>query len=475
MKADFLWGGAVAAHQVEGGWNQGGKGLSIADVMTAGTKDRPRRITDGVIKDAFYPNHEGIDLYHHYQEDIQLFAEMGFKCFRTSMAWTRIFPQGNEVEPNEAGLVFYDKLIDELLRYNIEPVITLSHFEMPYYLVKHYGGWRSRELIDFFVKFSLTVMERYRDRVKYWMTFNEINNQRILNNPIYSFTNSGIIYEEGENKEEVMYQAAHYQLVASAKVVAEGHKINPDFQIGCMLAATPNYPYSSRPTDLLLAQGEDEKQLFFTDVHARGHYPQRVLKEWEIKGYQIDQTEEDLAWLAQGKVDYIGLSYYLSNTVSSSTEGKLLGDGLLGDDVLVENPHVPSTEWGWSIDPVGLRYYLNLLTNRYELPLFIVENGFGAVDLVTDGQINDEYRIGYLREHIIEMKKAIELDGVDVLGYTVWGCIDPISFTTGEMKKRYGFIYIDRENDGSGSLARSKKQSFSWYQEVIASNGKNLG
>ncbi len=279
MKADFLWGGAVAAHQVEGGWNQDGKGLSIADVMTAGTKDRPRQITDGVVQDAFYPNHEGIDLYHHYQEDIQLFAEMGFKCFRTSIAWTRIFPQGNEAEPNEAGLLFYDKLFDELLRYNIEPVITLSHFEMPYYLVKHYGGWRIRELIDFFVKFSLTVMERYRHKVKYWMTFNEINNQRILNNPIYSFTNSGIVYEEGENKEEVMYQAAHYQLVASAKVVAEGHKINPDFQIGCMLAATPNYPYSSRPTDQLLAQSEDEKQLFFTDVHVRGRYPQRVLKE----------------------------------------------------------------------------------------------------------------------------------------------------------------------------------------------------
>lgn len=475
MKADFLWGGAVAAHQVEGGWNQGDKGLSIADVMTAGTKNQPRRMTDGVLEGEFYPNHEAIDFYHHYQEDIQLFAEMGFKCFRTSIAWTRIFPKGNETEPNEAGLVFYDKLIDELVRHNIEPVITLSHFEMPYYLVKQYGGWRSRDVIDFFFKFSITVMERYRHKVRYWMTFNEINNQRILNNPIYSFTNSGIVYQDGENKEEVMYQAAHYQLVASAKVVAAGHQINPDFQIGCMLAATPNYPYSSRPVDLLLAQAEDEKQLFFTDVHARGRYPQRVLKEWQLKGYQIDMTEDDREVLTKGKVDYIGLSYYLSNTVSSSAEGTRLGDELLGDDVLVENPHVPSTEWGWSIDPVGLRYYLNLLTNRYELPLFIVENGFGAVDEVQEGQINDDYRITYLREHIIEMKKAIEIDGVNVLGYTVWGCIDPISFTTGEMKKRYGFIYIDRENDGSGSLKRSKKASFSWYQKVITSNGENLG
>lgn len=270
MRNDFLWGGAVAAHQVEGGFNQGGKGISIADVMTAGSKDHAREITDGIIEGKFYPNHEAIDFYGNYKADVQLFAEMGFKCLRTSIAWTRIFPNGDEQEPNEAGLAFYDDLFDELLKYGIEPVITLSHFEMPYYLVKHYGGWRSRELIRFFTTFAVTVMERYKAKVKYWMTFNEINNQRILENPIYSFTNSGILYQEDEDKLKTMYQAAHYQFVASAITVVEGKKINPDFQIGCMLAATPNYPLTSDPEDIIAAQQEDEKQLFFTDVQVRG-------------------------------------------------------------------------------------------------------------------------------------------------------------------------------------------------------------
>ncbi|EOH98256.1 hypothetical protein UAW_01437 [Enterococcus haemoperoxidus ATCC BAA-382] len=474
MRNDFLWGGAVAAHQVEGGFKQGGKGVSIADVMTAGSKDHAREITDGVIEGKFYPNHEAIDFYGHYKEDIQLFAEMGFKCLRTSIAWTRIFPNGDEPEPNEAGLAFYDDLFDELLKHGIEPVITLSHFEMPYYLVKHYGGWRSRELIGFFTKFAVTVMERYKDKVKYWMTFNEINNQRILENPIYSFTNSGILYQEDEDKLKTMYQAAHYQFVAGAITVAEGKKINPDFQIGCMLAATPNYPLTSDPEDIIAAQQEDEKQLFFTDVQVRGNYPRWAIREWERNGYELDITDKDFQVLKAGTVDYIGISYYLSNTISTRPEAVRLEDNLLGDSSLVENPYVSMTEWGWSIDPVGLRHYLNLLSNRYERPIFIVENGFGYADTLIEDKVHDAERIDFLSQHIKEMKKAIELDGVDVLGYTVWGCIDPISFTTGEMRKRYGFIYVDRDNQGNGSLKRIKKDSFEWYKHLIQTNGTEI-
>ncbi|MFL8465235.1 6-phospho-beta-glucosidase [Clostridioides difficile] len=472
---EFLWGGAVAAHQVEGGYNKGGKGISIADVMTAGTHTISRKITDGVIEGLNYPNHEAINFYENYKEDIRLFAEMGYKCFRTSIAWTRIFPKGDESTPNEDGLKFYDDLFDELLKYNIEPVITLSHFEMPYHLVKNYGGWRNRKLIDFFVNFCEVVMNRYKDKVKYWMTFNEINNQSITTNPIYAFTNSGIIYEEQEDKEEVMYQAAHYEFVASAKVVKIGHKINPEFKIGCMVAAMPSYPYSCNPEDMIKFVESNREQLMFTDVHVRGHYPRHTLKLWERKNYNLDITEEDKKILKEGIVDFIGCSYYLTTVVTADKTMKTTGNDSAGKADVVENPYLKISDWGWNIDPVGLRFYLNQLYDKYELPIFIVENGFGAEDVLkSDNTVDDDYRIEYLASHIREMKNAIEIDGVDVIGYTVWGCIDPVSFTTGEMKKRYGFIYVDKNNDGSGTLKRYKKKSFDWYKNVIKFNGEIL-
>ncbi|AXU73178.1 6-phospho-beta-glucosidase [Clostridioides difficile] len=472
---EFLWGGAVAAHQVEGGYNKGGKGISIADVMTAGTHTISRKITDGVIEGLNYPNHEAINFYENYKEDIRLFAEMGYKCFRTSIAWTRIFPKGDESTPNEDGLKFYDDLFDELLKYNIEPVITLSHFEMPYHLVKNYGGWRNRKLIDFFVNFCEVVMNRYKDKVKYWMTFNEINNQSITTNPIYAFTNSGIIYEEQEDKEEVMYQAAHYEFVASAKVVKIGHKINPEFKIGCMVAAMPSYPYSCNPEDMIKFIESNREQLMFTDVHVRGHYPKHTLKLWERKNYNLDITEEDKKILKEGIVDFIGCSYYLTTVVTADKTMKTTGNDSAGKADVVENPYLKTSDWGWNIDPVGLRFYLNQLYDKYELPIFIVENGFGAEDVLkSDNTVDDDYRIEYLASHIREMKNAIEIDGVDVIGYTVWGCIDPVSFTTGEMKKRYGFIYVDKNNDGSGTLKRYKKKSFDWYKNVIKFNGEIL-
>ena len=476
MKIDnnFLWGGAVAAHQVEGGYNKGGKGISIADVMTAGTHKLPRKITDGIIDGYNYPNHEAINFYENYKEDIKLFAEMGFKCFRTSIAWTRIFPNGDELTPNEEGLKFYDDLFYELLKYNIEPVITLSHFEMPYHLVKEYGGWRNRKLIDFFVNFCEVVMNRYKNKVKYWMTFNEINNQLIVENPIYPFTNSGIIFKENENKEETVYQAAHYQFVASAKVVKLGHKINPDFKIGCMVAALPVYPYSCNPDDVMKAVEANREQLMFTDLHVKGKYPYFIKKHWELNNYNIEITKEDEEILKEGTVDFIGCSYYYTEVVSTNKDVKAIGEKDFKLD-RVENPYLKSSDWSWSIDPVGLRFYLNQLYDKYEIPIFIVENGFGAVDILNDDKIvDDDYRIEYLSRHIVEMKKAIEIDGVEVMGYTTWGCIDPVSFTTGEMKKRYGFIYVDKNNDGSGTLKRYKKKSFDWYKEVIKSNGEKL-
>lgn len=469
----FLWGGAVAAHQVEGGWNEGGKGISIVDVLTAGSHGVDRIITDGIQDGYYYPNHDAVDFYHRYKEDIKLFAEMGFKCFRTSIAWTRIFPKGDEETPNEEGLQFYDDLFDELLKYGIQPVVTLSHFEMPYYLVKKYGGWKNRKLIDFFVKYALTVMDRYKHKVKYWMTFNEINNQKNYKYPLFGYTCSGVIFTEDENPEECMYQVVHHELIASAIIVKEGHKINPDFQIGCMIACVPLYPYSCHPEDMMYSALAMHDRYLFGDVHVRGEYPSYILKEWERKGFSIKQEKDDAEILRQGKVDFVGLSYYMTNAVKANNIVE--GNGLDGFPGSVSNPYVQKSDWGWQIDPIGLRYALNLLYERYQKPLFIVENGFGAIDQIdSDGNINDDYRIAYLKAHIEEMKKAVLLDGVDLMGYTPWGCIDCVSFTTGEMEKRYGMIYVDRDNQGNGTLERKRKKSFYWYKKVIASNGEEL-
>src|SRR5476649_2717446 len=432
LPKDFLWGGAVAAHQVEGGWNKGGKGVSIADVLSGGSHGVDRVMTDGVLDGYRYPNHEAVDFYSHYKEDIALFAEMGFKCFRTSIAWTRIFPNGDDAQPNEAGLQFYDDMFDELLKYGIEPVITLSHFEMPWHLVKEYGGWKNRKVVDFFV-----------------------------------------IFTEQENPEETMYQVLHHQFVASAKVVKLGHAINPDFQIGCMVAMVPLYPFSCHPDDVMYSVEAMRERYLFGDVHMRGYYPSYILKEWERRGFNIKMEDGDTEILREGCADYMGLSYYMSNAVSAHNPGD--DNGLSGFAGSVPNPHVKASDWGWQIDPVGLRYSLSVLYERYQKPLFIVENGFGAIDKVSpDGTVHDDYRIAYLKAHIEQMKKAVLEDGVELMGYTPWGCIDCVSFTTGQYSKRYGFIHVDKNDDGTGTMARSKKESFAWYQKVIGSNGEVL-
>ncbi len=474
MKKDFLWGGAVAAHQVEGAYQAGGKGLSAADVMTSGTRYTPREITDGVLEGKYYPNHEAIDFYHHFREDIDLFAEMGFRCLRTSIAWTRIFPNGDEETPNEEGLRFYDELFDYMLEKGIQPVVTLSHFEMPYHLIREYGGWRSRRCIEFFTRFAFACIRRYAKKVKYWMTFNEINNQILVDNPIYAFTNSGILFREGENREEVVYQAAHYQFVASAMVVDFASQWDSELMVGCMVAAQPFYPYSCRPDDILEAQRENRKQFFFSDVHVWGEYPSYIRKYWERQRYSLDITPEDLEWIRKGTVDYVGFSYYYTSVVTTEEDIERTGDLNAAGTNTVDNPYLQASDWGWTIDAKGLRYFLIELQDRYRIPLFIVENGLGSYDELQDGQVDDQYRIDYLKAHIQEMIKAVEIDGVDLLGYTVWGCIDPVSFTTGEMRKRYGLIYVDKDDNGNGTLKRYRKKSFAWYKKVIESNGESV-
>lgn len=476
LPKDFMWGGALAAHQFEGGWDQGGKGPSVVDVMTAGAHGVPREITETVEADKFYPNHEAIDFYHNYKKDIALFKEMGLNSLRTSIGWSRIFPNGDESEPNEEGLQFYDNVFDELIKHGIEPIITLSHFEMPLHLAREYGGFKNRKMVDFFVKFAEVCFSRYKDKVKYWMTFNEINNKMDVENPLFLWTNSGVVVSEDENAKEVMYQAGHHELIASALAVSKGKEINPEFEIGAMVSHVPIYPYSSNPEDVMLAEESMRQRYFFPDVQVRGYYPSYALKEFEREGYQIKFEDGDTEILKNGTVDYLGFSYYMSTTVKSDVEQNNSGsivNGALPNGV--DNPYIGASDWGWTIDPTGLRYTLNRFYDRYQIPLFIIENGYGATDTVeSDGSIHDPQRIEYLKSHIEAFKKAVIYDGVDLMGYTPWGIIDIVSFTTGEMKKRYGMIYVDRDNEGNGTMERYKKDSFDWYKKVIQSNGEEL-
>lgn len=473
----FLWGGATAANQLEGGFNAGGKGLSTADMMTAGTHTVSRRITPVLEAGAHYPSHEAIDFYNRYEEDIALFAEMGFKVFRLSIAWSRIFPNGDDAEPNEEGLKFYDRVFAELHKHGIEPLVTISHYEAPYHLTEAYNGWADRRTIDFYVRYCGVIFNRYKDTVKYWLTFNEIN---ILTMPFGTYM-AGAMMPQGNTEltgagmvdnEQLRYQALHHQFIASARAVKLGHGINPDFRIGCMIAYMCSYPLTCNPEDVLLAQQKDNLNNFLcSDVQVRGTYPGFARRYFRDKQIELQMEEGDERILKEGRVDFYTCSYYSSTCVSASPDQKSVGGNMsLG----LKNPYLQASAWEWQIDPQGLRWSLNNVYNRYGIPVMVVENGLGAVDTVeADGSIHDSYRIGYLREHIRAMGEALE-DGVDLIGYTPWGCIDLVSAGTGEMKKRYGFIYVDKDNDGKGTLDRSRKDSFYWYQRVIASNGTEL-
>ena len=459
FKEGFLWGGALSANQCEGAYLEDGKGLSVADVLPGGMISEVINPPNGK-----FPSHEAIDFYHRYKEDIKLFAEMGFKCLRMSIAWTRIFPNGDDESPNEEGLRFYDDVFNELLKYNIEPVVTLSHYEMPLNLVDKYGGWKNRKLIGFFEKYAKVVFERYKDKVKYWLTFNEMNT--ILH---MTFIGGGIAFEDGDNRREIIYQSIHNQFVANAKVTKLCHEINKDSQIGCMINYGCIYPMACRPLDSMEALEMDRKTLFFTDVLVRGYYPSYIKRFFRENNINIKLEEDDLPLIKENTVDYIGISYYMSRVASSNKEDKEMANGNIFK--MLKNPYLEASEWGWQIDPVGLRYSLNTLYDRYQKPIFIVENGLGAIDTIDEnGEINDDYRIGYLREHINALKEAIS-DGVDVIGYTSWGPIDIVSASTGELKKRYGFIYVDKDDYGNGTLERRKKKSFYWYKKVLESNG----
>lgn len=482
FRDDFLWGGACAANQFEGAWDVDGKGDSVPDHCMTGTYDPERgthaekSISVKIDPKGLYPSHEAIDFYHHYEEDIALFAEMDFTCFRTSINWTRIYPTGLEDEPNEAGLAFYDRVFDCCLAHGIQPLVTLTHYETPYALVERYNGWASRELVACYEKFCHTAFERYKDKVRLWLTFNEINCSTLDFGAMFG---TSIVrgYEGGRHELKVSpqlrYQALHHQFVASAKVVKYAHDHYPQFKMGCMTVFLQTHPATCDPADQLANQANMHQHCWYTsDVQVRGTYPSYARRFWDENGISIAMEPEDEKVLREGKVDFFSFSYYMTNLVGTHEDlmeasGNVMGGG--------RNPYLPTSEWGWTIDPQGLRFALNEIWDRYQIPLMVVENGLGAFDKVEDdGSIHDGYRIDYLREHVRQMREAVK-DGVDLRGYTWWGPIDLVSNGTGEMRKRYGFIYVDKHDDGTGTLKRSRKDSFYYYQRLIASNGEDLG
>ena len=470
LRKDFLWGGAVAANQCEGAYLEGGKGLSNADVLPFGKDRLPVIKGDSRVfapdNSHYYPTHRAIDFYHRYKEDIALLAEMGFKVFRLSVSWSRIYPNGDDEQPNEEGLRFYEDVFRELRRYGIEPLVTISHYDLPMNLAETYGGWKNRELVGFFKKLVTTLFTRWKGLVRYWLTFNEIN---IMTSAC--FMAAGLTFDEGDDRYALIHSAVHHVLTASAWAVKIAHETDPDNLVGCMLNAGVYYPMTCDPVDVKMAQDENRKHYMFSDVQVRGEYPSYVLKEYERKGFEIPWDEDDREIMKNNTVDFVSFSYYATRVIGSKKEGSF-DSNLLNS---ARNPYLEVEPWGRHLDPLGLRITMNDIWDRYQKPMFIVENGLGAKDeIAEDGRIHDDYRVRYLRNHITTMKEAVDEDGVDLMGYTVWGPIDLVSVATGQMEKRYGFIYVDLDDNGNGTLERKKKDSFNWYKKVIASNGEDL-
>jgi 6-phospho-beta-glucosidase len=460
----FLWGGATSANQIEGAYDEGGKGLSIQDVMPKGILTPP---TEAPTPDNLKLT--AIDFYHRYAEDIALFAQLGFTVFRFSIAWSRIFPNGDDETPNEEGLAFYDRVLDELEKHGIEPLVTISHYETPLHLARAYNGWTNRELIALYERYCLTLFERYGRRVRYWLTFNEINS--VLHEP---FLSGAIPTPKDELSQQDLYQAIHHELVASARATRLAHQLIPGVQVGCMVIAIPTYPLTPDPSDVVAAMQADHANYAFGDIHCRGEYPGYLLRHFREHGIELEITDQDREDLRH-TVDFVSFSYYMSVCETADPAKRVAGRGnIMGG---VPNPTLEASEWGWQIDPQGLRIVLNNYWDRWQKPLFIVENGLGAVDEVSvvDGTptVVDDYRIAYHNDHLAQVREALA-DGVQVMGYTSWGCIDLVSASTAQLSKRYGFIYVDRNDDGSGTLERFPKKSFSWYREVIASNGASV-
>lgn len=479
---NFLWGGATAANQIEGAWNEDGKGMTIEDCLpyrevgvadftkqfAFSSKDLEEALAAG--PEANYPKRRGIDFYHHYKEDIKLFAEMGYKVFRMSICWSRIFTDPRDEKPNEAGIAFYEDMFKECRKYGMEPLVTLSHYDPPVVLVTDYRGWYSREVIALFEKYARVCFERFGKYVKYWLTFNEVD--AMLRHPV---TSGGLIEDRFPDVpfEQAIYQAMHHQMIASARAVKIGHELLPDAQIGCMMTRLCFYPYTCKPEDNLANQQRMRGIYRYVDIQVFGAYPRYLQKEIENKGYTIQMEPEDAQILKEGCVDFVSFSYYMTSCMAADTEGLDMAPGNTVNGV--KNPYLPSSEWGWQTDPTGLRISLVDLYDRYRKPLFIVENGLGARDVVEeDGKIHDPYRCEYLKDHVKAMSDAINEDGVELWGYTWWGCIDLVSESTRQMSKRYGFIYVDVDDYGNGTFRRIKKDSFDYYRQVIESNGENL-
>lgn len=473
--SDFLWGAATAANQIEGAWNSDGKGLSFADLLPHGnSSSRNPDFSWKIIEGVYYPNHHGIDFYNRYKEDIALLAQLGLKCFRMSIAWTRIYPNGDESEPNEAGLRFYDNVFHELKKNGIEPIVTLSHFEMPVHLIKKYGGWANKKVITFFDKYCSTVMNRYKDKVIYWIVFNEMNRAIMDVDGDWNICmHTGLELKPNDNRAQIVMDAVHNQLIAVSRTVKLGHEISEKFKVGAMLLYFPSYPRTCAPEDVFYTYAEERrKSLYTSDILVFGKYPSYMKAYLDSLHVECNITAEEFTVLKENPIDFLSFSYYMSITESAHREKYKEGSGNVFNGI--RNPYLNASEWGWEIDPLGLRYSLNLLYDRYHIPLYIVENGFGAVDQLDENKwIADDERIKYLNDHLVNAYRAIE-DGVDLRGYCSWGPIDLISASKGEMKKRYGFVYVDLDDQGNGTLERLKKKSFQWYHDVIQSNGAIL-
>lgn len=473
FKKDFFWGGATSANQIEGAYLEDGKGLSVSDIVTVGSHTNPRLITPVIKKEYYYPSHTAIDYYHHYKEDIKLFSEMGFKAYRMSISWARVYPDGETL--NEMGLEFYDSVFEELKKYNIEPIVTISHGDIPLAIGTKFNSWTNKKVIDLYVKYALTLINRYKD-VRYWIPFNEINDMFL---PLSSLgqgaiiPNNDISFLSQEDDPNKRFNALNNMMIASSKLIIEARKINPNLHFGTMICHITRYPRTCNPSDVLLTLQDD---LFYndtcSDVMLKGKYPTYSLNRLKDMGVSLDLSNEELDILSKGLCDFYSFSYYQSISLTTldkykeTTSGNIMGG--------IKNPYLKETKWNWPIDPIGLRYTLLKVYDRYNVPIMITENGIGCVDVLNDDNtIRDNYRIDYLREHIKQMNLAIK-DGVDLIGYMMWGPIDLVSVSTGEMKKRYGFIYVDRNDDNTGDYSRYKKDSFYWYKKVIKTNGEDL-
>lgn len=476
---NFMWGGATASAQFEGGFAQGGRGKSQLDYVDFIEPSRRLNAhsTDLLSYERFlenkrqeqernFPNRRGSDFYHRYKEDIALMAEMGFRVFRMSISWARIYPSGYEEQPNEAGLQFYHDVFRELRKYGIEPLVTLIHYENPVTLSEDLNGWENPAMIELFLKYAKTVIDEYKNEVTYWLGFNEIN--ACLDNP---YVSGGMFVERSKrNYLSCCHQALHHQFVAQALAVKYLHETAPHCKIGAMIARLECYAQTCDPRDEYATLLEDQINCSFLDIMCRGRYPKTLFNYFRQNDVELDFIDQYETILQEGKVDFISISYYMSYVISSKPDQQENPGNLMKT---LRNPYLKQNEWGWAIDPLGLRITLNKLYDKYQMPIFIVENGLGARDQLKEGSVQDTYRMDYMRAHLKAVAEAIA-DGVDVMGYTAWGCIDLVSASMSEMSKRYGLIYVDADDEGNGTYDRFRKASFYWYQNVISTNGEEL-